>query len=81
MTLKLLLSEFIKRCRWDPRNPACKPQKYGMKCGAYMPDIGRVEPPDLPPRLLEWQLIEGGKGDMHPVDPLAPRRRRTAGEE
>jgi hypothetical protein len=80
-TLKLLLSEFIKRCRWDPRNPARKPQKYGMKCGAYMPDIGRVGPPDLPPALLEWRVIEGSKGDMLPGEPMASRRRRRVGGE
>lgn len=80
-TLGLLLSEFVRRCRWDPQDPARKPQKYGMKCGAYMPDIGRVGPPDLPPGMLEWKLIEGGKGDMLPAEPKAPRRRRRVGGE
>jgi len=37
-------------------------------------------PPDLPPALLEWQLIEGGKGDMLPGEPKAPSRRRRVGE-
>ena len=40
-TLAIILSKFTSLCPWDPHNPARKPQKYGMKCGAYCPDIGR----------------------------------------
>ena len=40
-TLAMILSTFTSLCPWDPHNPTRKPQKYGMKCGAYCPDIGR----------------------------------------
>ncbi|MFC5391603.1 hypothetical protein [Bosea vestrisii] len=76
-----LLRAFIAACPWDPHSGTRKPQKYGMKCGAYMPDIGRVGPPDLPPALLEWRLIEGGKADMLPAEPGEPTRRRRVGED
>lgn len=78
-TLKLLLSAFIRGCQWDPTNPRWKPQKYGRKCGAYLMDIGRTSPPDLPPGMTGLTLIEGGKDDMLPVEPTAPRRRRRVG--
>lgn len=77
--LRRLLRIFIAGCPWDPHSERWKPQKYGMKCGAYMPDIGRIGPPDLPPALLEWQLIEGGKSDMLPAEPGEPDRRRRVG--
>lgn len=81
MTLKLLLSAFIKGCRWDPTNPRWKPQKYGMKCGAYLPDIGRTSPPDLPPSMSGLTLIEGGKDDSYPAEPAdEPRRHRIGGD-
>lgn len=78
--LRRLLRVFVSHCPWDPHSDMRKPQKYGRKCGAYMPDLGRFGPPDLPPALLEWQLIEGGKDDMLPAEPKAPRRRRRVGE-
>lgn len=52
-TLRDMLDIFISRCPWDPHSLERKPQKYGMRCGAYCPDLGRVGPPDLPPALLE----------------------------
>lgn len=74
-----LLRIFMGRCDWSSFNPAYKPQKYGMKCGGYMPDLGRIGPPDLPPALRGLKLVEGGKGDMLPAEPSAPQRRRRVG--
>ncbi|MBA4220897.1 MAG: hypothetical protein C0458_09245 [Methylobacterium sp.] len=79
-TLKLLLSAFVRRCAWDPTNPARKPQKYGRKCGAYLMDIGRTSPPDLPPSMAGLTLIEGGKDDqLGTGSPPGPKRRRVGG--
>ena len=72
----LLLNRFVSGCRWNPANPAWKPQKYGHKCGAYCPDIGRTKPPDLPPSLSGLKVVEGGKASQLPAEP-APRRRRV----
>lgn len=47
-TLGRLLGVFRLSCAWDPSNGARKPQKCGRKCGAYLMDIGRTSPPDLP---------------------------------
>ncbi|WP_146170085.1 hypothetical protein [Bosea sp. 124] len=44
-----LLRIFVSGCPWDPLSPARKPQKYGMRCGAYLPDLNSGRPPDLPP--------------------------------
>src|SRR5688500_754793 len=41
-----LLRKFIGGCPWDPHNPARKPQKYGHRCGAYIPDLVGNRPPD-----------------------------------
>ena len=42
-TLGYLVIEFIKGCEWAPWNPSRRPQKYGMKCGGYCPDLRRPE--------------------------------------
>jgi hypothetical protein len=79
-SLLRLLTVFVSGCPYDPSNPARKPQKYGHHCGAYLPDIGRTSPPDLPPALIGLSLIEGGKADMLPAEPgQGPRRRRVGG--
>jgi hypothetical protein len=81
-TLGSLLDVFVSRCPYDPHNPARKPQKYGHHCGAYLPDVMRRGPPDLPPAMMGLSLIEGGKGDMLPAEPGAePRRRRVGGTD
>ena len=79
-TLKLLLSAFIRRCAWDPSNPARKPQKSGRKCGAYLMDIGRTSPPDLPPSMSGLTVIEGGKDEQHAEKPARKDRRRVVGD-
>lgn len=79
-TLGRLVVEFIKGCEWAPWNPTRRPQKYGMKCGGYCMDLRRPDPPDLPPGMTAWRLIEGDKGDMLPAQPLAPGRRKRVGE-
>lgn len=80
-TLRDLLDIFMSRCPWDPHSLERKPQKYGMRCGAYCPDVGRQGPPDLPPSMTEWRLIEGGKGDVLPEESKTRRRRRKVGGE
>lgn len=80
-TLAQLLALFRSPCPWRYDNPARKPQKYGMKCGAYCPDIGRTSPPDWPPPMMGLSLIEGGKDDQLPATPSeAPKRRRIGGD-
>lgn len=79
-TLRWLLSEFRKPCAWSPAALERKPQKYGRKCGAYCPDIGRHGPPDLPPSMSGLTLIEGGKDDQLPERPAREPRRKKVGE-
>ncbi|WP_126116444.1 MULTISPECIES: hypothetical protein [unclassified Bosea (in: a-proteobacteria)] len=78
-TLRWLLGVFRSGCAWDPSNAARKPQKYGRKCGAYLMDIGRTSPPDLPPSMSGLTLIEGGKDDSYPAEPADQTRRRRIG--
>ena len=80
-TLEWLLGEFRRPCAWNPDRKDWKPQKYGRRCGAYVMDIGRTSPPDLPPGMAGLTLIEGGKDDMLPTEPTRPGRRRRVGEE
>lgn len=80
VTMGRLVSRFIAGCEWAPDNPTRKPQKYGMKCGGYCPDLRRGGPPDLPPSLSGLTLIEGGRRDMLPAEPPALERRRRIGE-
>jgi hypothetical protein len=75
-----MLRMFIGRCPWDPLNPARRPQKYGHRCGGYCPDLGSTRPPDLPPTMGGLVLIDGGKADMLPAEPVASERRRRIGE-
>ncbi|MCO5092085.1 hypothetical protein [Bosea sp. (in: a-proteobacteria)] len=77
-TVGHLVIEFIKGCEWAPWNPTRRPQKYGMKCGGYCPDLRRPDPPDLPPSMVGLNLIEGGKDDQLPAEHgRQPRRRRV----
>ncbi|MBX9911466.1 MAG: hypothetical protein K2Z25_22520 [Beijerinckiaceae bacterium] len=78
--LRLALHGFMALCPWDPHSAwRSKPQKYGHRCGAYLPDLNSTAPPDLPPAMGGLSLIEGGKDDMLPAEP-APLRRRVGGE-
>jgi hypothetical protein len=78
-TLGELLDRFVAGCAWDPHSALRKPQKYGHKCGAYCPDIGRGGPPDLPPAMRGLTVIEGGKDDRLPAAPRDRQRRRRIG--
>lgn len=78
--LRAVLRAFMRGCPWDPYSELRKPQKYGHRCGAFMPDLYSGRPPDLPPTMTGLTLIEGGKADMLPTEP-APRRRRVGGED
>lgn len=48
-------------------NPTGKPQKYGMKCGGYCPDLLQRTPPDMPPAMGGLVIVEGEKDDMLPA--------------
>lgn len=74
-----LVDRFRYGCPWSPDNPTRKPQKYGMKCGGYCPDLLRTGPPDLPPSLSGLTLIEGGREEMLPADPGKRELRRRIG--
>jgi hypothetical protein len=78
-TLGELLDRFVAGCAWDPHSVLRKPQKYGHKCGAYCPDIGRSGPPDLPPALAGLRIIDGGKDSRMPAQPRERGRRRRIG--
>ncbi len=78
-TLAELVDRFVAGCAWDPASVLRKPQKYGHKCGAYCPDLGRSGPPDLPPGLRKLQVIEGGKDELLPATPRARRSRKRIG--
>jgi hypothetical protein len=81
ITLQALLTKFTAGCPWDPAHPLWKPRKYGHQCGAYLPDLHRGGPPDLPPSMAGLSLIEGGKGDMLPAEPGPVERRRRVGSD
>ena len=74
-----LLRRFMSQCPWSPFDPARKPQKYGHRCGAYLPDLVHPRPPDLPPAMGGMTLIEGGKADLLPAEPREVERRRRVG--
>jgi hypothetical protein len=76
-----MLHLFMRRCPWDPHNPARKPQKYGMRCGAYLPDLNSGRPPDLPPSMACLTVIEGGRDEMLPAEAVPLERRRRVGGE
>lgn len=80
-TMARLLSAFVSGCPHDPHSPLRKPRKYGHHCGAYLPDLGRTSPPDLPPSLRGLTLIEGGRDDMLPAESAPAERRRRVGSE
>lgn len=81
-TVSQLVSRFRLPCPWRYDNPERKPQKYGMKCGAYCPDVGRTSPPDWPPPMLGLTLIDGGKDEQLPAEvPTEPARRRIGGAD
>lgn len=78
--VRSVLHAFMGGCPWNPHTELRKQQKYGHRCGAYLPDLASARPPDLPPTMTGLTLIEGGKADMLPAAP-APGRRRVGGED
>lgn len=76
-----LLRMFMSNCPWDPYDLTRRPQKYGHRCGAFLPDLNSGRPPDLPPSMTGLTLIEGGKPDMLPAEPRRDERRRRVGGE
>ena len=74
-----LLRNFVNGCPWSPHDPVRKPQKYGQRCGAYLPDLVHPRPPDLPPSMNGMTLIEGGKAGLLPAEPRELERRRRVG--
>ncbi|KRE07484.1 hypothetical protein ASE63_22560 [Bosea sp. Root381] len=80
-TLDRLLHAFMSGCPHDPYDQSrSPPQKYGRKCGAYLPDLNSGRPPDHPPSMTGLSLIEGGKADMLPAEPAPVERRRRVGD-
>lgn len=78
--VRLVLHAFMAGCPWTPFTELRKPQKYGMRCGAYLPDLNTKPPPDLAPSMTGLSLIDGDKADMLPADPMCePQRRRVGG--
>ena len=74
--VRAVLHRFMAQCPWNHLTELRKPQKYGMRCGAYLPDLSSGRPPDLPPGLAGLTLIEGGKADMLAAKPKRVERRR-----
>jgi hypothetical protein len=79
ITMGRIVFAFVGGCRWAPWNPERKPQKYGMKCGGFCPDLLRPEPPDLPPGASGSSAIQGGKPELQPVEFASLERRRNEG--
>jgi hypothetical protein len=80
-TIAALVSRFHATCPHRPAKRNGRPMSRDQPCGGYCPDLGATIPPDLPPGLSGLTLIEGGRGDMLPVEPMAPQRRRRVGGE
>ena len=78
--IRMVLHDFVRGCPWNPFTELRKPQKYGHRCGAYMPDLNSSRPPDLPPGMTGLTLIEGDKNDMLPAEPVRAEPRRRIGE-
>jgi hypothetical protein len=81
LTVGALVRQWASLCPWHHSNPARKPQKYGMKCGANCPDLRTFTPPDMPPAMGGLVVVEGGKADMLPAEPRRQERRRRIGGE
>lgn len=79
-TIANLIARFHATCPHRPAKRNGRAVLSPERCGGYCPDLGSNIPPDLPPSLSGLTLIEGGKGDMLPAEPKAPRRRRRVGE-
>lgn len=80
ITMGRIVVGFVGGCHWAPWNPTRKPQKYGMKCGGFCPDLRASRPPDLPPSMTGLTVVDGGRGDQLPAEPgEQPRRRRVGG--
>ena len=71
--VRTVLRAFMAGCPWDPFSEVRKPQKYGHRCGAYLPDVSSGAPPDLPPTMTGLTLIEGGAKDMPPAESAVRR--------
>ncbi|WP_156323210.1 hypothetical protein [Bosea sp. AAP35] len=73
--VRVVLHAFMSGCPWDQNSKSRTQQKYGFRCGAYMPDLNSTRPPDVPPSATGLTLIEGGKTDILPAEPDPARRR------
>jgi hypothetical protein len=61
VTIGELLQIFRRSCPNSPEMRQRRQQKYGVKCTGYVADLGVPPPPDLPPAMAAWTVIEGGK--------------------
>lgn len=61
VTIGELLQIFRRSCPNSPEMRERRQQKYGVKCTGYVADLGAPPPPDLPPAMAAWAVIDGGK--------------------
>jgi hypothetical protein len=81
-TIGALITRFHATCPHRPRMRDGRLIANGEECGGYCPDLGLTPPPDLPPTMRAFTLIEGDKADMLPAETApAERRRRVGGVE
>ena len=80
-TIGSLVERFTSSCpgRWLRRPDGRRILADDLPCGGYCPDLGSTRPPDLPPTMMAFTLIEGGKDDMLPAEPGHQERRRRVG--
>lgn len=80
-TIGGLVERFLSSCpgRWLRRTDGRRILADDLPCGGYCPDLGSTKPPDLPPTMMAFSLIEGGKDDMLPAEPERRERRRRVG--
>ena len=78
--LAALLSIFVSGCQHNPHSMLRQPQKFAARCHAYLAELARGGPPDLPPPMTGLHVIEGGRDAMLPAEPGAlPAQRRVGG--
>lgn len=80
-TIGVLVEMFRRNCPHRPRKRNGRISHAYVQCGGYCPDLGTTRPPDLPPSLAGLTLIQGGRDDMLPAEPVVPARRRRVGGE
>jgi hypothetical protein len=79
-TIEMLLARFHATC---PNRPRSKSGRYVadpyFRCAGYCLDLNATPPPDLPPSMRKFTLIDGGKDEQLPTDEPGERRRHRVG--